>query len=53
MVNVLAIPEGLENGVGKSEYQDILNGFLAEVVIDSVDLALVENFADKFVQLGG
>ena len=40
MVDVVAVPERLEDRVGEARHQDVLHGLLAEVVIDAVDLAL-------------
>ena len=45
-----AVPDGFENAVRKAEYQDILDGFLAEVMVDPVDLVLFENLADFAIQ---
>ena len=36
------VPQGLEDGVGKAEDQEVLDRFLAQVVVDAVDLGLVE-----------
>ena len=33
-----AVPEGLENGIGKPERQKVLHGFLAQVVVVAIDL---------------
>src|SRR6266699_775433 len=33
-----AVPEGLESGIGKPERQKVLHGFLAQVVVDPIDL---------------
>ena len=42
VVDVVAVPNGLEKGVGEAEGEDVLHGLLAQVVVDPVDLALVE-----------
>src|SRR5947209_12071528 len=42
MVNVLTIPERLEDPVRKSQHQQVLNGLFAEVVIDAEDLPLAK-----------
>ena len=44
MVDVFIIPERFEDGVGKAEDQEILNGFFAEVMVDSIGLGFVEIF---------
>ena len=45
MVDVVAIPDRLEHAVGEAQHQDVLDGFLAEIMIDPVDLVLFENFS--------
>ncbi len=42
VVDVLARPEGLEDGVAEAEDEEVLDRLFPEVVIDPVDLALVE-----------
>ena len=41
MVDVVAIPDRLEHPVGEAKDQDVLDGFLAEIVVDPVDLMFV------------
>ena len=53
MIDIAAVPDRLENPVGKTKYQDVLDGFLAEVMVDPVDLLFFENLADFFVQSPG
>ena len=36
-----AVPDRLEDGVGEPQGQDVLDGLLAQVVVDPIDLALV------------
>ena len=43
VIDVAAVPERFENAVAEAEGEDILDGFLTEVVIDAVDLAFVED----------
>ncbi len=38
VVHVAAIPDGLEDGVGEAEDQDVLDRLLTQVVVDPVDL---------------
>ena len=40
MINVTTIQQWFEDGISEAEQQDILNGFLTEVVINSIDLIL-------------
>ena len=48
MVDVAAVPQWLEDAVAEAEGQDVLHGFLAQVMIDAVNLLLREDG----VQLG-
>ena len=38
MVDMVAVPERLEDAVGEAQHQDVLDRFLAEEVIDPIDL---------------
>ena len=49
-VDMPAVPERLEDAVAEPQGQDVLDCFLAEIVIDAVDLALVEDGRDFPVQ---
>jgi hypothetical protein len=49
--NELSIPERLEQRIGEAEEQDVLDGFLAEVVIDAEDLRLRQVFVQRRVEL--
>ena len=42
MINVLLVEQGFENRIAEAEAQDVLDGLFPEVVIDTVDLALIE-----------
>src|SRR5215471_20344057 len=50
VVHMIAVPQRLEDAVGESQNQDILNGFFAEEVIDAVDLVLRQHFEDLRVE---
>src|SRR5215472_18485664 len=50
MIDVATIPDRLEDSVGKTEHQNVLNGLLAQVVIDAVDLALLQYLANLRIQ---
>ena len=41
-LDMVAIPERLEEGVREAEDEQVLHRLLAEVVVDAVDLRLVE-----------
>ena len=51
VVDVLAVPERLEDAVGKAEHQQVLDRLLAEVVIDAVDLLFDERRVQALVEL--
>ncbi len=53
IVNVVAVPDRLEDAVGEAEDEEILHSLLAEVVIDAEDLALLEDGVDLMVELAG
>ena len=40
VVDVVPVPEGLEDAIGPAEDEDVLHGLLPEVVVDPVDLIL-------------
>src|SRR5690349_16864162 len=41
MVNILAIPDRLDDGVGEPEGEDVLHRLFAEIVVNAIDLLLV------------
>jgi len=49
-IHVLAVPEWLEDGVGETLHEQVLDGLLAEVVIDPEDLGLPEVAGDHPVE---
>ena len=50
VVDVFLVEQGLEDRVGKPEGEDILDGFLAEIVVDPEDLVFREDASDIPVQ---
>ena len=38
VVDVVTVPDRLEHAVGEAQDEDVLDGFLAQVMIDPVDL---------------
>src|SRR6267378_4660365 len=50
VIDVIPVPKRLEYSVAKAENEQILDGILAEVVIDAVDLLFVENIKDDAIQ---
>jgi hypothetical protein len=54
VVDVVAVPDRLEDAVGEAEDEDVLDGLFAEVVVDAEDLALGEDGVDLAIEfLGG
>ena len=49
-LHVVAIPQRLEHRVRESEDEQVLDGLLAEVVVDAVDLRLVEVLVNELIQ---
>ena len=45
VIDVVAVPDRLEHAVGEAQHQDVLDRFLAEIMIDPIDLVLVDEFA--------
>ena len=43
IVDVPAVPDRLEQAVGEAKREDVLDGLLAEEVVDAEDLGLVES----------
>ena len=50
MVDVAAVPEGLEDAVTEAEDQQVADRLLAEVVVDAIDLRLAEDLANLAVE---
>src|SRR5215467_9393427 len=47
---MVAIPDRLEQSIGKTQRHDVLHRFLAEEMVDPIDLALRERLQDVGVQ---
>src|SRR5208282_875704 len=50
MVDVAAVPDRLEDAVGETENQDVLNRFLAEIMVDAINLALLKDFSKILIE---
>jgi hypothetical protein len=46
-----SVPQRLEHAVGEAERQHVLDGLLAQVVVDAEDLRLVEHREHRLVEL--
>ena len=53
MVDMLAVPYRLEQSVGEAQHHDVLHRFLAEEMIDPVDLMLLQRLEDLGVERFG
>ncbi len=53
LLDVAAVPDGLEDGVGEAQGEHVLHRLLPHVVVDPVDLALVEGGVHLFVEGDG
>ena len=53
VIHVASVPDGLENAVRESEHQDVLDGLLSQIVVDSVDLLLAQRLPEITVQVTG
>ena len=53
VVDVIAVPDRFEQAVGKAEGEDVLRCFLAQEVVDPVDLILAERFVQRCVERAG
>ena len=53
VVDVVAVPDRLEHPVGEAQRQQVLHRLAAEVVVDPVDAALLEDRVQERVQLAG
>ena len=47
----MVVPDGLENLVGEPERHDVLDGFLAQVVVDAEDRLRAERASDDLVEV--
>ncbi len=53
VVDVLTVPDGLEEPVGEAEGQDVLGRLLAQEVVDAEHLVVVEDLLNHRVELAG
>ena len=51
--DIITIPDWLEDRVGKAQHQDVLNRFLAQVVVDAENLAFLGTGLNDAVQVLG
>ena len=53
MVNIAAVPNRLKDAVGKAEHHDVLHSFLAEVMVNAVNLPFLQDFPYFHIQCTG
>ena len=53
VIDVVAIPDRLEDGVGKAEDDQVLHGFFAQIVIDAIDLFFGKDVMHLLIQRHG
>ena len=51
MIDVVRVPQRRENRVGKPENEDVLGGFLAEKMVDSIGLLFCKRIVDNAIEL--
>src|SRR5262249_2334385 len=53
MVDIIPVPNRLEDPVRKAEGQNVLDRFFAQLVVDTVDLLLVEDVLNVQIEPAG
>ena len=53
MVDVVAIPDGFKDGVGKAEHQQVLHRFLAQVMVNAENLIFLKDGMGDGIQFPG
>src|ERR1700757_5218443 len=53
VVDVIAIPDRLEQSVGEAQHHDVLHRLLAEIVIDAENLVFLENAEELLIERMG
>ena len=53
LIDMIAVPQGLDQGIGETEHQEILHCLLAQVVIDPVDALLCKMPVQAGIQAQG
>jgi hypothetical protein len=50
MIDVVPVPDRLEQPVGEAQHQNVLHRFLSEIMIDPIDLMLGEVFEQSLIE---
>ena len=53
MVDVVAIPDRLEDPIRQAKGENVLDGLFAQIVVDAVDLRFLEDLLDLAIELAG
>ena len=53
MIDIFVVPDRLKNAVGKPQDHDVLDRFLAQIMVDPEDLGLVKDLSDDRINLPG
>src|SRR5258706_13803219 len=50
MINIIPVPERLENRIGKTRSKNILNSLFSKVMINAINLVLGKDVVKKFIE---
>ena len=53
VVDVAAVPVRFKDGIGKAQHHDVLRGFFAQVMVDSIGVLLFEGGIHHFIEAPG
>jgi hypothetical protein len=53
VVDVVAIPDRLEDPIRQAKRKNVLDGLFAQIVVDAVDLRFLEDLLDLAIELAG
>ena len=51
VVDIVAVPDRLEDRVGEPQHEQVLHGLFAEIMVDAINLPLVEHFVNAVIKL--
>ena len=50
VIDMVSIPQWFEHAIGEAKHQNVLNGFLSEIVVDAIDLVLGQHAEDVAIE---
>src|SRR5690606_22616611 len=50
MVDIVTIPYRFEQGIGKTKCQNVLYGFLPQIMIDAINLTFIKHICEQLVE---